>query len=176
MKRVFVVSFFTFYFSLASYSQCNSSSAGNTCEDSVRIKDTYHIICEFYEPVCGCDDKTYRNSDAAYWWGAINQWYDGPCEEFDIDLYPNLITDQSSGLGHLRIYMRNPGNASLVIYNVFGRLMYQRLFYTSLSNAIIPDANPFDLYEAQVFPRGLYLLIVVVNGKQKVRKFLKVQE
>jgi hypothetical protein len=155
---------------------CNYASVGTTCEDSTRTKDKYHAICEGYGPVCGCDEKTYRNSDAAYWWGAINQWSDGPCEEFDIDLYPNLITEHSSGLGHLRIYMRTPGTASLVIYNAFGRLMFQRLFSTSLSNTMIPDADPFELYEAQVFPRGVYMLIVVVNGRQKVLKFLKVQE
>jgi hypothetical protein len=164
-------------FALAAKGQlCNSASIGTTCEDSIRSKDKYHAICEGYQPVCGCDGKTYRNSDAAYWWGAINQWYDGPCEEFDIDLYPNLVTEQSSGLGHLRIYMRNPGTASLVIYNAFGRLMFQRLFSTSLSNAIIPDADPFELYEAQTFPRGVYVLVVVVNGRQKAIKFLKVQE
>jgi hypothetical protein len=155
---------------------CFSPSTGYTCEDSVRQPDSYHHINEEYCPVCGCNNNTYRNSDAAYWWGGINEWSEGPCSNFDIDLYPNLFTPGLSGVGHLRIYMRNPGSASLVIYNAFGRKMYERLFSTSLSNAVIPEANPFDLNEAQSFPRGLYLVIVTVNDEQKVRKLLKVQE
>jgi hypothetical protein len=153
---------------------CNSSSSGSGCQDSVRQPDNYHIICEGYQPVCGCDDKTYRNSDAAYWWGGINQWSDGPCDGFDVDLYPNLFTPGFPG--HLRIYMRQPGSATLAIFNAFGRKMLEKLFYTNLQNAIIPETDPYDLFEAQTFPRGLYLLTVIVNGKQKVRKFLQVTE
>jgi hypothetical protein len=155
---------------------CNIASTGTDCEDSMRQPDSYHRICEGYDPVCGCDNETYRNSDAAYWWGGINQWSGGPCGNFDIDLYPNLFTPGLSGVGHLRIYMRNPGSASLLIYNAFGRKMFERLFSTALANAIVPEADPFDLDEAQSFPRGLYLLIVTVNGEQKVRKFLNVKE
>jgi hypothetical protein len=177
MKKFFILTFFLFGFTSTAISQlCNYASVGTNCEDSVREKDIYHDICEGYEPVCGCDEVTYRNSDAAYWWGAINQWSEGSCEILDIDLYPNLITDGSEGLGHLRIYMRQPGSATLLIYNAFGRLMFERLFSTSLANSIIPDANPYNLYDAQTFPRGIYLLIVVSGGEQKVSKFLKVQE
>lgn len=176
MKGFFLSSFLLLLHPLSVLSQCNYPSVGTTCNDSVRQPDKYHIICEDYDPVCGCDEETYRNSDAAYWWGAINQWVEGPCEEFDIDLYPNVITSQSSGLGHLRVFMRNPGSATLLIYNAYGRLMFERLFYTNLANEIVPEANPFDLQEAQSFPRGVYLLTVLVGGKQKVVRFLKVQE
>jgi hypothetical protein len=177
MKRFLILYFFVFGLTESAFCQnCNFSSTGTTCEDSVRQPDSYHFVSCDYSPVCGCDDKTYRNSGAAYWWGGINQWSDGPCGNFDTDLNPTLVTNGTSNITHIRIYMRQPGTATLLIYNVFGRLMLQRLFSTSLSNAIIPETESFNLNDAQSFPRGMYLAIVVVNGEQKVRKFLKVQE
>jgi hypothetical protein len=176
MKRFFILFLLPFGIHSVAIAQCNTSSTGNTCEDSIRSPDSYHDICEDYQPVCGCDDETYRNSDAAYWWGGLNLWSDGPCGNFDIDLYPNLITNNNASITHFRIYMRQPGTATFLIYNVFGRLMFSRLFSTSLSNSIIPETESFNLNDTQSFPRGMYLAIVVVNGEQKVRKFLKVQE
>lgn len=154
-----------------------NKSKAQTCEDTLRDPDLYHIVQTDYSPVCGCDGVTYRNSDAAYWWGAINSWTSNMiCDNFDIDLYPNVITDESTGLGHLRIYMKYTGNATLSIYNAFGNLMFEKLFSTGIPNAIMPSANPYDLFEAQSFPRGIYNVIVTVGGERKVRKFLRVTE
>lgn len=153
------------------------ASAQSDCEDQFRGKDAFHIISTDYNPVCGCDGETYRNSDAAYWWGGINYWTSNTiCDDFDIDLYPNVSTSDVTIPAHLRIYMKYPGTASLTIYNDFGKLMLQRRFETSLPEQVINDANPYDLYEVQTFPRGIYILIVTVNGNKKYRKIIRVTE
>lgn len=177
MKRLIFLHLLALAIPVIAFSQCNSTSTGNTCQDSIRLPDPYHHpICIDFAPVCGCDGNTYRNFDAAYWWGAINMWLDGPCDIFAIDVYPNVITRSGEGLGHLRIYTKEPGTATMLIYDVYGKLMFEHLFETSLSNAIIPEANPYELYAVQNFPRGLYLLTVTFNGLRETTKLLKIEE
>ncbi|CAN5472283.1 hypothetical protein BH11BAC1_BH11BAC1_26890 [soil metagenome] len=166
MKRFF----FLFLFPLVALAQTD-------CDDPYRDPDVNHIITTDYDPVCGCNGKTYRNSDAAYWWGGINLWTASTiCDDFDIDLYPNIIVSGATVAPHLRIYMKYPGTATLTIYNDFGKLMLKHLFSNSLSGKIIPSANPYDLDDTQTFPRGLYILIVTVGGEKKYKKILRVTE
>jgi len=147
------------------------------CEDPYRIPDEFHIIATEYEPVCGCDGQTYRNSDAAYWWGAINDWTSNTvCGNFDIDLYPTIITSGSTVPPHLRIYMKYSGTASMAIYDYFGRFMLEKLFNASAGEMVIPEADPYDIQEAQDFRRGIYILVVSVGGDRLSRKFMVVTE
>jgi hypothetical protein len=152
---------------------CSYVSTGTDCEDAVRTPDKYHFIGDCYDPVCGCDDKTYRSSEAAYYWGAINSWSEGSCGAFDLDVAPNIVTSVQDL--KIRIYMKQPGTVSLVIYNSFGRKMQDRLFNAAVANTIIPDVDGYAIREARIYPRGVYFIIGVVNGEQKIRKFLVVQ-
>src|SRR5689334_24985729 len=116
MKKFWVFIFLPFF------------SSAQDCQDPYRSPDNFHIIQTDYDPVCGCDGVTYRNSDAAYWWGGINYWISNTiCDNFDIDLYPNIVTQGTTVPPHLRIYMRYPGTATLTIYNNFGKLMLKHL-------------------------------------------------
>ena len=149
--------------------------AQTDCNDAYREPDVNHLIRSDYDPVCGCDGVTYRNDDAAYWWGGINSWTSNTvCDDFDIDLYPSVSTSSISIPPHLRIFMKYAGTASLTIYNTFGKLMLSKRFENSLPGQIIDEANPYDLYEVQLFDRGLYIVIVTVNGNKKYRKLLRV--
>ena len=153
------------------------SQAQTDCEDLYRQPDVFHIIMTDYNPVCGCDGITYRNSDAAYWWGGINYWESNTiCDNFDLDIYPNVSTSNSTIPPHLRIYMKYAGTATLTIYNDFGKLMFKRLFATSTGGQIINAANPYELYEVQAFPRGIYIVVVTVNGDKNYRKLIRVTE
>jgi len=147
------------------------------CEDEFRTPDSWHIVSTDYDPVCGCDGATYRNSDAAYWWGAINNWTSNTiCGNFDIDLYPNVVTSGSTEPPHLRIYMKYSGTASMAIYDTFGRFMFEHLFETSQGEMIIPEADPYDLKIAETFPYGIYILVVSVGGDRLSRKMLVVTD
>jgi len=166
MKKIFILVFLPLV-----------SQAQTDCDDPNRDPDVNHIVMSDYNPVCGCDGKTYRNDDAAYWWGGIDYWTSNTiCDDFDIDLFPNVITPTSVVPAHLFIYMKYPGSAELTIYNDFGKLMFEKLFEATASEQMINEANPYELYPVEVFQRGLYILVVTVNGNRKYRKILRVTE
>jgi hypothetical protein len=153
------------------------SSAQTDCQDLYRMPDDFHVIQTTYNPVCGCDGITYRNEDAAFWWGGINFWTANTiCGDFDMDIYPTISSSFSITPPQLRIFMKYAGTATLSIYNDFGRLMFTRRFTTSKTGQIIDDANPYNLYEVAAFPRGIYMVIVSVGGEKLYRKIIRASD
>lgn len=133
------------------------------CVDSNRINPYYQ--CEaYYNPVCGCDGKTYRNSCSAYNQGG-NNWnqFDGVCDEFDFDFYPN---PSASILNFAIVFKNNFSSASIVIYDIYGKLAYQR-------NVLGVQRSDF-IIELSTMRDGMYVMWVLSGGKAKFRKFVKV--
>jgi hypothetical protein len=55
---------------------------------------------EIYDPVCGCDDKTYSNSAHAMSEGGVTSWTEGPCEE----IHENECVDSSLIIVDYQVY------------------------------------------------------------------------
>jgi hypothetical protein len=171
MKKLFWL--ILFLFPLISNAQCPQIEP---CQDTLREPDIYHPISPDYSPVCGCDGVTYRNCDAAYWWGAINRSDDnGSCEAFDVDLSPNIFTPFDRFDERLKIYMGITGTVSVQIYSAFGRIMFEKDFPKSIFSGMKKSDRiiKYDLREPETFPKGVYLLIVSIGGERKHKKFIK---
>ena len=71
MKVIYVIVFFLFF-------GCNSADDNvDSCIDESKI-DLNAVCIEIYDPVCGCDDKTYPNSCYAESAG-ITSFTNGEC-------------------------------------------------------------------------------------------------
>ena len=160
-----------------------------TCKDSTK-SNPYASCKKSYKPVCACDGKTYRNPCAAELWGGITDaqigrnYRDGICSNFDFDFVPNPVSAfvNSTSDAFLHIYIDErllPTSYSVYIFDVFNKVMYQ-------GGGIAYSNNPFGLDDLGTpvreltadffarFEKGIYFLIVSVNGEQKARKFAKV--
>jgi hypothetical protein len=132
-----------------------------TCKDSLKIQPTYPCGTD-YQPVCGCDNITYRNICNAKERNGVNFYTDGPCESFDYELKQNPAYD----FLRLDIALKTKGNVQVMIYDLFGFVYFSRF----LQNF---DKQYLEI-PVQSFPNGLYIMLIYDNtGFFKVKKFEK---
>jgi len=148
-----------------------------SCKDTLNQPNTYQPCGKDYRPVCGCDNITYRNACAAQYWGGLTAWSvdNLVCGNFHFDFYPTAIDYFPA---HFHVFMTNPGSIVLYIFDAYGRLQYEHLFYATYPNQLIPDDGGGSGWEIPVqnFPRGIYCVVVVANGEKQFLKFGKVTE
>jgi hypothetical protein len=128
-----------------------------------------------YDPVCGCDMVTYRNECAAIHWGGVLYYQPSTiCGNFHFDFRPTLIENNPA---KFQAYIRNVSSQNVPItvniYDTFGKLYYTWID-ESRNDGIYPGyGQPLEI-DAQLLPRGIYILIVIVNGEQQNIKFEKI--
>lgn len=143
------------------------------CKDSLSQPDPFYRFCGTdYEPVCGCDNVTYRNPCAAQYWGGLlnngfNQGFTSNtvCGIFDYDIYPTAF-GANLYMMNLAFFTKMTGSVYVYIYDPYGKLQFQRDYFIPVAYQKV-DQQPIDL---SFLKRGIYEFIVLFNGEKKSTK------
>ena len=141
------------------------------CIDSNRVNLNYRCNDPSFDPVCGCNNVTYRNGCEMYNVGGVNYpstTSNGVCSNdyFYTFFYPNPCTDRINF--NMQFAYQEYAPVTLQIYSVFGNLMLSQS-YTSITSSPSP---PITIYLTNL-KSGMYTLVVRANGVYKITKFVK---
>lgn len=116
-----------------------------------------------YQPVCGCDNVTYRNECLAIAAGIVNFGYvDGPCEFMDFDFSPNPVN--TAGEMKLKIICKDVTDINVWIFDAFFRQRYYQVSRQFQDIELYPDVRGFG--------NGLFFIVVEAGGVVKVKRLL----
>lgn len=116
-----------------------------------------------YQPVCGCDNVTYRNECLAIAAGIVNFGYvDGPCEFMDFDFSPNPVN--TAGEMKLKIICKDVTDINVWIFDTFFRERYYQVSRQFQDIELYPDVRGFG--------NGLFFVVVEAGGVVKVKRLL----
>lgn len=141
------------------------SSNGQACIDQLRINPTYPCPDLDYNPVCGCDEVTYRNLCYAINRSGVNYYRDGTCSGFELDVFPNVVSENMV----LKITLSQAAETSttFMLVDVWGKIFIQRQ---------LPAVKRFEfqLDEIIYIPRGTYIALVYnTAGNYRYQKFVR---
>ena len=141
------------------------------CIDSNRVNPNYRCNDPSFDPVCGCNNVTYRNGCEMYNVGGVNYpstTSNGVCSNdyFYSFFYPNPCNDRINF--NMQFAYQEYAPVTLQIYSVFGNLMLSQS-YTSITSSPSP---PITIYLTNL-KSGMYTLVVRANGVYKITKFVK---
>ena len=116
-----------------------------------------------YEPVCGCDNVTYRNSCMADAAGIISQSYSqGPCEFMDFDFFPNPVA--TAGQLKVKVICKGVSDINVWIFDMYFRQMYYQVSRQFADIELYPDVRGFG--------NGMFFIVIEAEGVIKVKRLL----
>jgi hypothetical protein len=116
-----------------------------------------------YQPVCGCDNVTYRNECLAIAAGIVNFGYvDGPCEFMDFDFNPNPV--YTAGQLDIKVICKDVTDINVWIFDAFFRQRYYQVSRQFKDVNLFPDVRNFG--------NGLYFIVIEAEGVVKVKRLL----
>jgi hypothetical protein len=128
--------------------------------DSLLIRIGAYCANDF-NPVCGCDNITYRNTCLSQNAGIIN-FTDGPCEPIAINIFTNPV----ASFADIAIRLRSQDKVNLWIFDSHGR----QYFFESYTPSRWLDL----LLDVSGYPFGVYMIIAQTGmGSYAFQKMVK---
>jgi hypothetical protein len=155
---------FVLLFATTSIIAQNPGTYQPTCIDTTLANFNSNPCYGFsYEPVCGCDNVTYRNECMAQAAGIVNYSYtQGPCEFMDFDFYPNPVA--TAGQLKLKVICKGVSDINVWIFDMYFRQMYYQVSRQYADVELYPDVRGFG--------NGMFFIVVEAGGAVKVKRLL----
>lgn len=152
-----IIGFILFF----SFNNLLAQTSSNGCIDSSRIQPGQGYCGTNFEPVCGCNNKTYNNDCIALSQG-LNTYTQGPCEPIAVNFYPNPLISSTLSIDVILKYANSP--ITVIVSDLFGKYYYYQK-YTGFTRQMIT-------LNASTFEGGMYLLIFQTTGYSLTKKLV----
>jgi len=173
LRNLIVIATLTYVFFFANLQSFAQATTSGICPDSTLIRQGYPCdtsdFANHYQPVCGCNGKTYFNICAALNYAGITTYQNGPCDPLAFILWPVPANT------NLNIVMAVKDLTTIVHISIYSVATYQFCYeqYLDLSN-FSSGVNTFPV-DVSTFPRGVYLVLAqTADGSyHSVHRFVK---
>jgi hypothetical protein len=139
------------------------------CFDSTLVQPGYNCPNALidYNPVCACNGETYNNICIAKNLHGIEYYNttEGPCADFDFYFTPNVFAYDLN----YAYYSKTSGILTIFIFDTMGHIQFEYREPVQMVNMAVRDRY----IDISTMDNGLYLMLIIKDGTQLVKKFYK---
>lgn len=132
------------------------------CIDSLSISPGFPCPNNEFVPVCGCDNKTYRNDCDAKLKNGVRNVTPGTCSGFEFDIIPTY----NPYYLYFTLIQATPNFARMTIVDLYGKLWFEK--------DLTAVAREYFQIDITLLTPGPYIIYVYdTKGTYRWKKFVK---